>query len=329
MDIHYANVLALFAVVSFLIHFVFYKSDRAVNGNLPPGRRGWPVIGESVEFVANGWKGHPEKFFFDRMNKFSPHVFRTSLMLEDVAVFCGPEGNKFLFSNEHKLLQGWVTDSVHKIFPSLVRKSNTQQNMGRKMLRSILKAEVLLPYVPIMDMLTKKHFETEWEGKDQIVTHEVATNYSFSIACKILVRIDEPRYIKYLSGPFMNIGPGIFSIPIDLPGTPLRRGINAANFLRKKLMEIVQQRKIDLAEGKASHTQDILSHMLTYNNEYDKSFTETDTAGLILGLLSASLDNLASTCTSIVKYLAELPAIYEGVHKGIKQSKHKELFSLT
>lgn len=91
MDIFYASLVSLFVlVVSFSIHFFVCKSKPTKKGKVfPPGRTGWPVIGESFEFLATGWKGHPEKFIFDRMSKFSPIVFRTSLMLEDAAVFCG------------------------------------------------------------------------------------------------------------------------------------------------------------------------------------------------------------------------------------------------
>ena len=104
----YAIFLSLIVVlVPLSLHFVFYKSKLVVDRKLPPGQTGWPVIGETLDFLANGWKGHPEKFIFDRMVRFSPHVFKTSLMLEDAAVFCGSAGNKFLFSNENKLVKAW------------------------------------------------------------------------------------------------------------------------------------------------------------------------------------------------------------------------------
>ena len=50
-------------------------------------------------------------------------------------------------------------------------------------------------------------------------------------------------------------------VPINLPGTPFRRAINASELIRKELMAIIKQRKIDLAENKAAPSQDILSHV--------------------------------------------------------------------
>ncbi|KAK3433877.1 hypothetical protein EUGRSUZ_D01161 [Eucalyptus grandis] len=54
---------------------------------------------------------------------------------------------------------------------------------------------------------------------------------------------------------------GIISIPINLPWTPFNCGIKASNLIRKEPRAIIKQRKVDLAEEKASPTQDILSHM--------------------------------------------------------------------
>ncbi|PWA38841.1 CYP716A14v2 protein [Artemisia annua] len=305
----YSIFLYLIVVlVPLSLYFVFYKSKPVVDRKLPPGQTGWPVIGETLEFLTNGWKGHPEKFIFDRMARFSPHVFKTSLMLEDAAVFCGSAGNKFLFSNENKLVKAWWPASVEKILPSA--KETTNQ---RKMLSRSFRPESLRQYVPVMDMMAQRHFKTEWDGMDQIVTHEVTQNFTFSLACKIFVSIEDPEEVKHLSGPFEKFAPGIFSIPIDLPWTPLRRAIHAGNFIRKEIIAIIKQRKIDLADGKASPTQDILSQMLC--DEESQNIAEADIADVIIGLLIGGHDNASSTCAFIVKFLADLPEIYEGVLK--------------
>ncbi|CAL5349107.1 unnamed protein product [Camellia sinensis] len=106
------------------------------------------------------------------------------------------------------------------------------------------------------------------------------------------------------------------SIPVDLPGTPFHRSIKASKYIRKEfLMRIIKQRKIGLAEGKASPVQDILSHMLLTTDEDGKFMKESDIADKILGLLIGGHDTASSACAFIVKYLAELPHVYQGVYK--------------
>lgn len=126
---------------------------------------------------------------------------------------------------------------------------------------------------------------------------------------------DEDHVAKFMD-PFNLLASGIISLPIDFPGTPFNKAIKASNFIRKELLKIIRQRKVDLAQGVASPTQDILSHMLLACNENGEFMTELDIADKILGLLIGGHDTASVTCTFVVKYLAELPHIYDRVYQG-------------
>ncbi|GFZ09180.1 cytochrome P450, family 716, subfamily A, polypeptide 1 [Actinidia rufa] len=275
MELFYASILGFFVLfVTLSLHFLFYRQK--AGANLPPGRTGFPVIGESLEFLSTGWKGHPEKFIFDRMAKFRSNVFRTSLLGSPAVVFCGS---------------------------------------AEKMLPNFLKPEALQRYIGIMDVVASRHFASDWENKDQVMTFSLTKRYTFWLACRLFVSVEDPNQVAKFEDPFSVLANGLLSIPIDLPGTPFNRGIKASNFIRKELVAIIKQRKIDLAEGKASPTQDILSHMLLTSDENGKFMHEMDIADKILGLLVGGHDTASSACASIVKYLAELPEVYEGVYK--------------
>jgi cytochrome P450 family 26 subfamily A len=316
MEVFFVTLLCVFVSLVFLsLHLLLYKSKPG-SATLPPGKTGWPVIGESLEFLSSGWKGHPEKFIFDRMAKYSSSVFKTHLLGAKAAVLCGARGNKFLFSNENKLVQAWWPASVDKIFPSSTQTSSKQEAIKlRKMLPNFLKAEALQRYVSVIDHIARRHFADGWENKQEVVVFPLAKNYTFWLACRLFVSIEDPSEVDKLSGPFSRLACGLISIPIDLPGTPFNKGIKASNIIRKELVSIIKQRKIDLAEGKASPTQDILSHMLLTSDEDGKFMQEWDIADKILGLLIGGHDTASSACTFIVKFLAELPEIYEGVYR--------------
>jgi len=250
------------------------------------------------------------------MTKYSPQVFRTSLLGEKAAVFCGAAGNKFLFSNENKLVQAWWPSSVDKVFPSSNQTSSKEEAIKmRKMLPNFFKPEALQRYVGLMDDIAQRHFASGWENKEEVVTFPLAKNYTFWLACKVFMSLDDPNHVAKFADPFELLASGLISIPIDLPGTPFHRAIKASNFIRKELVKIIKQRKIDLAEGKATPTQDILSHMLLTSDEDGKFMAELDVADKILGLLVGGHDTASSACCFVVKYLAELPEVYEGVYK--------------
>ncbi|XP_040997513.1 beta-amyrin 28-monooxygenase-like [Juglans microcarpa x Juglans regia] len=317
MEHFYLSLLLLFvSFVSLSLFSLFYKHRSNFTGpNLPPGKTGYPMIGESLEFLSSGWKGHPEKFIFDRMTKFSSEVFKTSLLGQPAAVFCGPTCNKFLFSNENKLVTAWWPESVNKVFPSSTQSSSNEESKKmRKMLPNFLKPEALQRYIGIMDNIAERHFASGWDNQKEVIVFPLAKRYTFWLACRLFISVEDPNHIATFADPFQALASGIISIPIDLPGTPFNRAIKASNFIRKELVKIIKQRKIDLAEGKASPTQDILSHMLLTCDENGQYMAELDIADKILGLLIGGHDTASAACTFIVKYLAEIPDVYEGVY---------------
>ncbi|KAK6263852.1 hypothetical protein QUC31_011979 [Theobroma cacao] len=308
------TLFTLFVFFSLFSIFSYACKTNASQPKLPPGKTGLPYIGESLEFLSTGRKGHPEKFIYDRMAKFSSQVFRTSILGEATAVFCGAAGNKFLFSNENKLVTAWWPNSVNKVFPSSTQTSSKEEaKKMRKLLPNFLKPEALQRYVGMMDTIAQRHFESGWEGQQEVSVFPLAKNYTFWVASKVFLSVEDPKHVAKLGDPFNVLASGIISIPIDLPGTPFNRAIKASNLIRKELTAIIKQRKIDLAEKKASPTQDILSHMLLTSDENGRYMNELDIADKILGLLIGGHDTASAAITFIVKYLAELPEIYQKV----------------
>ncbi|KAJ1421482.1 Cytochrome P450 [Sesbania bispinosa] len=222
-----------------------------------------------------------------------------------------------LFSNENKHVMAWWPDNVNKIFPSSVETSSkVEAKKMRSMLPQYLNAKALQRYVGIMDIIAQRHFVSEWENKKEVTVFPLAKSYTFWLACRLFMSVEDPNHIAKFAEPFNLIASGILSIPIDLPGTPLNRAVKASKFIREELMKIIKQRKVDLADGKASPTQDILSHMLLTCDENGQYMAEYDIADKILGLLIGGHDTASSACTFVVKYLAELPPhIYEKVYQ--------------
>ncbi|KAM7515203.1 hypothetical protein LguiA_004786 [Lonicera macranthoides] len=154
----YLLPLALLPLSLSLLLF-FLKRDSSKLNN-PPGTSGWPMIGENILFVMSG----PQKFVNDRMKKYSPDIFQTSLFGKKIAVFCGATGNKFLFTNENKLLTVWLPQSVRKalLIPSFVESSLKELSViFRSFLHDILKPEALKQYIPLMDSMARDHLEAE------------------------------------------------------------------------------------------------------------------------------------------------------------------------
>ncbi|XVF23286.1 hypothetical protein REPUB_Repub13aG0023600 [Reevesia pubescens] len=173
---------AIFFAAICLGFLVYSKKYNASHLNLPPGRMGLPLIGESLEYLLTGRKGHPEKFLNERMAKYSSQVFKTSILGQPMAVVCGAVGHKFLFSNESKLVTAWWPDSVNKIFPSSTKTSSQEESIKmRKMLPNFLKPEALQRYIEQIEIArSKKPGELlNWEDLQKM-------KYSWNVACEVM-----------------------------------------------------------------------------------------------------------------------------------------------
>nr|ALR73782.1 CYP716A80 [Barbarea vulgaris subsp. arcuata] len=316
----YLTILFLF-VSSILLSLMFLLRKHLSHfsyQNLPPGKTGFPLIGESLSFLSEGSQGHPEKFITDRVRRFissSSGVFKTHLFGSPTAVMTGASGNKFLFTNENKLVVSWWPDSVKKIFPYTQSTYTEESKKLRILLLQFMKPEALRKYIGVMDEVTQRHFETEWTNKKQLIVYPLSKKLTFSIACRLFLSMDDPERVSKLEERFNSVVMGIYSIPIDLPGTRFNRSIKASRLIRKEVCAIIGQRREELKAGRASAEQDVLSHMLTSVGETK----DEDLANYLIGILIGGHDTAAIATTFIISYLAEYPHVYQRVLQEQKE----------
>ncbi|XP_057498617.1 beta-amyrin 28-monooxygenase-like [Actinidia eriantha] len=335
---HLLLLSLLFGAILFLsffsLHYLIYKCKHKptvpnivqANFPTPPGRKGWPLVGETLDFFSELRNGTIHKFITDRRNKYRSKVFRTSLIGHPMAIFCGAEGNKFLFSNENKLVQIWWPASIDKIFPKSHNKPNNEDFVKvRKMLSAFLKPDALQKFVGTVDTIMKQHMQTDWIHREQVEVSVLVSKLTLALACRLFLSIDEPRVFDRIAKPINDISAGMLSIAVNFPGTNFNRALKASKMIREELEVMIRQRKIDLSEKRASSTQDILSHMLLAADESGRFFKEADIASYLVGLLHGGYGTLNAALTFIMKYLAEFPDVYHQVQiEQMEIAKSKE-----
>lgn len=279
--------------------------------NLPPGSLGWPIMGETLEFLF----GKPENFVFDRMKKYSPDIFKTKILGEETAVICGPNGHKFLFSNERKLFTAFRPHSMQKLFRSYTATPITRDEES-KVIRSpgFLKPEALVRYLGKMDSITQEQMQKNWEGNDEVKAYPLAKTLTLTLACRFFLGIDNPERIARLVRRFDDITLGLHSITVNFPGTAFYRANRAAAAVRKELRVVINEKKASMATG--APMQDILSHMIVATDPSGKHMPEAEITDKIMGLLVAGYSTVATAMVFFMKYVGERPEIYNKVLEG-------------
>ncbi|KAL7156054.1 hypothetical protein ABFS83_03G117400 [Erythranthe nasuta] len=309
----YVLPLILIPLSLYLVSFL-RKTGPTESKNLPPGSNGWPVLGENMEFALSG----PQQFVKERMQKHSPEVFRTSLLGEKMAVFCGAQGNKFLFTNENKLLTSWWPQSMKKalLFPEFIESNLKEVSaLKRSFHHDILKPEALKQYIPAMDSLARQHLDRDWLPNTVVKVFPLSKKYTFELACKLFLSLVDQEDIKKLSDPFTLVTNGMFSVPIDFPGTAYNGAIKGGKMVREELMRIITERRKEIVMNNETEGRDLLSKMLLVRDEDGNFMSEMEISNNIIGLLVASFETTSSAVTAVMNYLAGLPHIYRDVFK--------------
>lgn len=137
--------------------------------------------------------------------------------------------------------------------------------------------------------------------------------------------------LEKLAKPFVEAAGGIISVPINIPGTRFNRGVKASNKIREVINEIIAQRRKDLANGTATPSQDLLSHMIVEvdkrnQDSKDSPTTDGDMSSDLLGLLIGGYDTINTTVVFIMMTLVDHPDVYQSVLKGKKKTPTYNIF---
>ncbi|XP_026398671.1 beta-amyrin 28-monooxygenase-like [Papaver somniferum] len=93
-----------------------------------------------------------------------------------------------------------------------------------------------------MDSLARKHFDAHWDNNEEVIVYPLIKLFNFTLACQLFLSIEDDSRVSELLKPLNMVVDGLLSLPINLPGAPLNRGIKASKFTRKEFEKMIKQR---------------------------------------------------------------------------------------
>lgn len=286
--------------------------------DLPPGSFGWPLLGETLQFVAFQRANAFHEFFEQRIKLYGGVVFKTHLFGSPTAILYSPLGNRFLFSNENTLVQSTWPSSLNRLFGnSLLSKVGDEAKDLRKLLLTFLKPEALQSFVVRADSIISDQVKRFWVGESQIKAFPLSKRCLFAVACSLFLSMDEGPQQSDLYRNFIDLLNGMMQLPLDFPGTLYRKARVGSNHIRGILQTVIDKRRADLTCGSASPQQDLLSFLLCNADERGNTLKDDDIKDNIMLLLMAGHDTSVVTVTLLLRYLALNPDCYQKVLQGI------------
>ncbi|KAK9170582.1 hypothetical protein Syun_002722 [Stephania yunnanensis] len=195
MNITLVLWLYILLAVSGLAFFILIRRNSTRKLPLPPGRLGWPIIGESLELQRLARLGKHREFVDERRARYNRDMFKTSILGEKTIIICGAAGNKFIFTSEKNLVLTWWPPSLKKLFGnSFFTAPYNEAIRTRKMIVAFLHQEVMDHLVERFDQTCKKCMECDWIGNNKVLAFSLIKKCAFYIACDMFASMDDPNW---------------------------------------------------------------------------------------------------------------------------------------
>ncbi|KAJ7956891.1 Beta-amyrin 28-oxidase [Quillaja saponaria] len=145
--------------------------------------------------------------------------------------------------------------------------------------------------------------------------HHMAKKYTLELGCTMFLNVEDPQELAKFQRIILKISSGMYAVPLNVLGTRYWRAIRESKKLQKEIEKIIKQRNIEILAESLPTEQDLISHLIQETHRDGETLNEADVAHKVFGLLMGAYDNVSMTLVSIVKYLAELPEVYDNVFK--------------
>ncbi|KAI9396373.1 hypothetical protein POPTR_004G117700v4 [Populus trichocarpa] len=316
--------MAVFFVVLVVVLFLFGISSALLRWNevryrkkgLPPGTMGWPIFGETTEFLKQG-----PNFMKNQSARYGS-FFKSHILGCPTIVSMDPELNRYILMNEAKGLVPGYPQSMLDILGNCniaAVHGSTHKYMRGALLSLISPTMIREQLLPTIDEFMRTHL-SDWDSKI-IDIQQMTKEMALLSALKQIVGIDSSSISQAFMPEFFKLVLGTLSLPIDLPGTNYTRGVQARKKIISMFRKVIQERRA----SKLSH-QDMLGKLMrTQENKY--KLTDEEIIDQIITILYSGYETVSTTSMMAVKYLHDHPTVLQELrkeHLAVREKKRPE-----
>ncbi|XP_067409077.1 cytochrome P450 26C1 [Emydura macquarii macquarii] len=285
--------------------------DRGSALPLPKGSMGWPFFGETLHWLVQG-----SNFHSSRREKYG-NVFKTHLLGKPVIRVSGAENVRKILLGEHSLVSTQWPQSTQIILGSstLLNSIGELHRQRRKILAGVFSRAALESYIPAIQKVVNWELRGWCREPGSIAVYSSAKTLTFRIAARVLLGLSlEEKQFKDLAKTFEQLVENLFSLPLNIPFSGLRKGIKARDmlhdYMEKAIMEKLQRKNLE------GHS-DALDFIINSAKEHGKEFTMQELKESAIELIFAAFFTTASASTSLILLLLKHPSAIEKIRQEL------------
>ncbi|KAL4350730.1 hypothetical protein S245_034981 [Arachis hypogaea] len=307
------GVLFLFCFFSALLRWNEVRYMKK-NKGLPPGTMGWPLFGETTEFLKQG-----PNFMKNQRARYGS-FFKSHILGCPTIVSMDAELNRYILMNESKgLVPGYpksMLDILGKCNIAAVHGS-THKYLRGALLSIISPTMIRDQLLPKIDHFMRSHL-SNWDNQVINIQHKTK-EMAFLSSLRQIAGKESSRISDSIMPEFFNLVLGTLSLPIHLPGTNYSRGFQARKAIVSIVSEVIEERR----KSQEIH-KDMLGGLMGNDDESRHKLSDEEIIDLVITVMYSGYETVSATSMMAVKYLQDHPKALEELreeHLNIRQRK--------
>ncbi len=206
---------------------------------LPPGKRGLPVLGETLAFMKDTFG-----FIAARRAAHGP-IFRTHLLGNDTAVLCGAE-TVAPFLDEERVQRADAMPSHLKVLfggVSVNQMDGAEHRARKRLILAAFTREAMASYLPAMEATVGRRFAAWADGGEVALVPELKRLAVEVICDNVMGPAGDALDALVEDYRLMTVGAG--SLPLRVPGTGFARGAKAVERLLARHLQVVRAHRAE------------------------------------------------------------------------------------
>ncbi|KAF6153406.1 hypothetical protein GIB67_003596, partial [Kingdonia uniflora] len=297
-----SSIIATLFFAFILVKLVKNKKGKKA-GKFPPGRRGWPLIGDSLNWYNAVASSHPPRFVSDQIKRYG-RIFSCSLFGKWAVVSADPTFNRFIMQNEGKLFQS----SYPKSFRDLVGKNGLitvhgdQQRKLHGIASNMMRLDKLkFHFLKDIQMIMLQIFNNLDKNLEQVIPlQDVCRKVAINLMVNQLLGVSSESEVNEMARLFSDFVDGCLSVPINVPGFTYHTAMKARETIISKIKKIIEIRRQQKPASEVSNG--VLGRLVE-----EESLPDNVVADVIINLLFAGNETTSKTMLFAVYFLTKCP----------------------
>lgn len=304
------------------------KEDKEREIGVPRGNSGWPLLGETLDFIASGYTSRPVTFMEKRKSLYG-NVFKSNILGKGIIVSTDAEVNKVVLQNSGDVFIPCYPKSITELFGknSILQMNGAVHKRLHGLIGSFLKSPQLKARITRDIEASVRHFLSTWQEKQHNVVYlqDEAKKISFEVLVKLILGVDPGEELNLLKKEFEELTKGLICLPIKLPGTTLYKSLKAKERLTRMVEKMVEERKLSMEKKEEKGFPNDAIDVLLGNADGAKQPLPYDfTSGNLIEMMIPGEETVPTAITLAVKFLSDNPvALHRLLEENLELKQQK------